>query len=215
VTSRYSTAPTRTRSSSITGAPFDHLIFRIRRLELEARCPRLERATAVRVPFSGGEGFATASYLRSLAALGSVSGNESAERLATTGLDLVATAVAAVTGLSADPEPRQRVRLSELKRCTRARLGDPRLTPATVARAQFVSVRQLHRLFAREQTTFGAFVREERLRRCASDLSDIKLEHVPIAEIAARWGYRSPAHFTRAFTARFGIGPRDFRRDAR
>ena len=96
-----------------------------------------------------------------------------------------------------------------------ARLGDPDLTPAAVAEAQFISVRQLHRLFAREQTTFGSFVREERLRRCGRDLSDSRLARVPIADIASQWGYRSPAHFTRAFTAHFGVGPRDFRRSMR
>jgi AraC-like DNA-binding protein len=193
---------------------FEHLIFRVPRGELDMRCMGLERATAVRVPLDSGEGSLTAPYLRSLAALKTVAGGESAERLVATGLDLIATALAAAAGLTADPESRERAGLNELKQYVLARLGDPELSPASVARGRFISVRQLHRLFALERTTFGGFVRDERLRRCARDLSDPHLAKLPIAEIAARWGYRSPPHFTRAFTSRFGLGPREFRRNA-
>ena len=93
---------------------FEHLIYRVPRSELDARCPRLERATAVRVPLASGEGSLTAPYLRSLAALKSVAANESAERLASTGLDLLATALAAAAGLTADPESREHARLDRL-----------------------------------------------------------------------------------------------------
>lgn len=195
-----------------TGAAFEHLIFRVPRAHLDARCSGLERATAVRVPFDSGEGTLAAPYLRSLASLKSVTGNQSAERLAESGLDLLATAIAAASGLTADPESRERARFNELTRHVLSRLGDPDLSPASVASAQFMSVRQLHRLFANERTTFGGFVRGERLRRCARDLSDPRLARLPVADIAAPWGYRSPAHFTRAFTAHFGLGPREFRR---
>jgi AraC-like DNA-binding protein len=36
-----------------------------------------------------------------------------------------------------------------------------------------------------------------------------------LAEIAARWGFRSAAHFTRAFRARYGLTPAEHRRAAR
>jgi AraC-like DNA-binding protein len=194
---------------------FDHLIFCVPRAQLDARCARLDRATAVRVALDSVEGSLTSPYLRSLATLSSVIGSESAERLGATALDLLATALAAAAGLTADPESRELAQLGALKRHALARLGEPELSPVSVARAQFMSVRQLHRMFARENTTFGRFVREERLRRCARDLSDERFARLPIADIAARWGYRGPAHFTRAFTDRFGVGPREFRRSAR
>jgi AraC-like DNA-binding protein len=194
---------------------FEHLIFRVPRDELDMRCRGLERATAVRVALDSGEGSLTAPYLRSLAALKTVVGGDSAERLARTGLDLIATALGAAAGLTADPESRERTELNELEQYVLARLGDPELSPASVAGGRFISVRQLHRLFALERTTFGAFVRDERLGRCARDLSDQQLGKLSIAEIAARWGYRSPPHFTRAFKSQFGLGPREFRRNAR
>jgi len=52
---------------------------------------------------------------------------------------------------------------------------------------------------------------QARLRRCREDLADPRHAHGTISEIAQRWGYRSPAHFTRTFAARFGLDPRDFR----
>jgi AraC-like DNA-binding protein len=94
--------------------------------------------------------------------------------------------------------------LARAKQRTISRIADPDLSPAIVAEASFVSVRQLHRLFAADGTTFGTFLREERLRRCRADLADPRLEHEP--------GSRSPAHFSRLFTARYGITPRAFRR---
>jgi AraC-like DNA-binding protein len=77
-----------------------------------------------------------------------------------------------------------------------------------------ISVRQVHRLFAAEGLTFGSWVREQRLRRCRDDLADPRHCHHTVAEIAARWGFRSPAHFTRAFQSRYGITPADYRRRA-
>jgi len=93
-----------------------------------------------------------------------------------------------------------------------ARRSDPGLSPEAVAGVGYVSVRQLHRLFARDGLTFGWWVREHRLRRCRDDLADQRLSQVTIAEIAARWGFRSAAHFSRAFRARYGITPADHRR---
>jgi AraC-like DNA-binding protein len=191
---------------------FEHLIYRIPRSELDARCPGLARATAVRVPIASDEGRLAASYLCTLARTSQPMRPTSEERLSATALDLLATALGAAAGLDADPESDRRRCMAQLKQYALARVGDPELSPETVARAAFVSVRQLHRLFEEEEMTFGAFVREERLRRCHRDLADPRLAWMSVAEIARRSGYRSAAHFTRAFTARYGVRPRDVRR---
>jgi AraC-like DNA-binding protein len=110
---------------------------------------------------------------------------------------------------------RRRSLAGELKRYALAHLGDPALSPKAAARASYISVRQLHRLSAHHGTSFGAWVREQRLRRCRDDLAGQQLSHRAIAEIATRWGFRSPAHFTRAFHARYGITPAELRRTTR
>ena len=43
------------------------------------------------------------------------------------------------------------------------------------------------------------------------DLAFRSLAHLAIAEVATRWGFRSAAHFSRAFAARFGVTPSEFR----
>src|SRR6266851_8157543 len=40
--------------------------------------------------------------------------------------------------------------------------------------------------------------------RCREDLSDHQVSHRGVAEVAIRWGFRSAAHFTRVFHARYG-----------
>ena len=48
-------------------------------------------------------------------------------------------------------------------------LGDADLTPAAVAAAHHVSLRQLHRLFETQETTVAAWIRHRRLERCRRD----------------------------------------------
>jgi AraC-like DNA-binding protein len=94
------------------------------------------------------------------------------------------------------------------------RLGDPELAPTTIAAAQFISVRYLHRLFEDEETTVADWIRRRRLERCARGLADPALSAEPVGEIGARWGLTSPAHFSRLFRAAYGASPADYRRRA-
>ena len=200
-------------SVSFTGpGAFEHVIYQIPRASLDARTD-LGGATALRVPAASGAGQLASPYLRTLARPGAAAdGVPPGPSFLDAGLDLAVGALRAVAGCA---PPRHGAVAGGLRDHALARLGDPRLSPEAVARAGYVSVRQLHRLFAREGTTFGRWVREQRLRRCAEDLADPRLRHLSIAEIAARWGFRSAAHFTRAFRARYGVSPADHRRACR
>jgi AraC-like DNA-binding protein len=185
---------------------FDHLIIRIPREQLDSRCARLERATSVAIRARSEPGGLVSSSLRAVGAI------EDGARFVDPILDLLAGALLQAAGVVAAPVPRRRRTLEALKRYTLSHLGDPALSPARVAGACFVSVRQLHRLFAQEGPTFGTFLREARLHGCRCDLADPKLASLTIGEIARRRGYRSTSVFTRAFTERYGTGPRAFRR---
>jgi len=190
---------------------FAHLIYQIPRASLDAR--RLAGgATALRVAAASAPGRLAFPYLRTLAAPGwPPAGEAPGEAFTDIALDLVAGALRAVAGHHDGPPPRGAARIHELKTYALAHLGDPGLSPRSAARASYISVRQLHRLFAREGLSFAAWAREQRLRRCRDDLADPRLRHLAISGIAERWGYRSQAHFTRAFSARFGVTPREFR----
>ncbi|MFG1952873.1 helix-turn-helix domain-containing protein [Micromonospora sp. NPDC048830] len=93
-------------------------------------------------------------------------------------------------------------------------LGDPDLSPQAVADAHHVALRTLHRLFADEEETVAGTIRR-RLERCRRDLTDPLLADRPVQAIAARWGFRDKAHFSRAFRAAYGTSPRAYREGRR
>jgi AraC-like DNA-binding protein len=204
---------TRPYSVSFTGpGAFEHVIYQVPRASLDARSD-VGAATALPVRAASGAGQLASPYLRTLARPEPpADGLPPGESFADAGLDLAVGALRAAAGY---PQPRRQAMAGGLREYALARLGDPGLSPGTVARAGYVSVRQLHRLFAGEGLTFGRWLREQRLRRCREDLANPRLRHLAIAEIAARWGFRSAAHFTRAFGARYGITPAGYRRTCR
>lgn len=90
-------------------------------------------------------------------------------------------------------------------------LGDSELTPASIARAHFVSLRQLHRLFEDSGETVAARIRSRRLERCRDDLSDPLQRSMPVGAIGLRWGFRSPSQFGATFKEATGMTPNEFR----
>lgn len=168
--------------------------------------PHLHRATALSVKAGSAAGRLVFPVLTTLALDGGTA------PFVDSILDPVGSALGEAAGLTGPPLSRGQRTLEELKRYTLAHLATPDLSPASVAQACFVSSRQLHRLFEREGTTFGTFVKEARLARVQRDLTDPAMASLTIAEIGHRHAYRQPAVLTRAFTQRYGTGPREFRR---
>ena len=203
--------PTRPYSIVFRGpGTFEHVIYQVPRASIDARCPA-GAMTAVRVPAASGAGRLASPYLQTLAQPAGPPGDLPQQAFIDAGLDLAIGALRTTVATGSQLDLRRRSLIGELKRYALAHLGDPALSPATAARASYISVRQLHRLFADEGISFGAWLREQRLRRCRDDLTNQQLTHHAVAEIAARWGFRSAAHFTRAFHARYGITPAGLR----
>ncbi|MFB7513193.1 helix-turn-helix domain-containing protein [Streptomyces sp. NPDC056144] len=90
-------------------------------------------------------------------------------------------------------------------------LGDPDLSPERIARAQGISVRYLHRLFEGEGTTVGQLIRQRRLEECGRELARRGRTAPTVSAVAQRWGFVSPAHFSRSFRAAYGVSPREWR----
>jgi AraC-like DNA-binding protein len=90
-------------------------------------------------------------------------------------------------------------------------LSDPDLSPESIAAANHLSVRSLHRMFATRQATVATSIRERRLERCRRDLLDPALRDRSVSSIAARWGIMNPSHFTRIFHQAYGAPPARYR----
>ncbi|MFD2032871.1 acetamidase/formamidase family protein [Ancylobacter dichloromethanicus] len=95
-----------------------------------------------------------------------------------------------------------------------ARLREPDLSVADIARAEGLSARYIQRLFEGQDRSFSDYVRHRRLEQCRLDLVNPQHADRSIAEIGFRWGFADPAHFSRVFSAAYAISPRDYRKSA-
>jgi AraC-like DNA-binding protein len=189
---------------------FEHLIIRVPRELLERRCADIARATGIAVRDTDRRGGLVTPILKRLTGLRDID-DGIVDGIIDPALDLLAYSLTLTAGLPGIRERHGTRTLNDIKRYTVSHHAESELSPARAASACSISVRQLHRLFADDSATFGEFLRETRLQQCRRDLSDPRLWRVPIAEIARSHGYRSSSVFTRAFTSRFGVGPRAFR----
>jgi AraC family transcriptional regulator, positive regulator of tynA and feaB len=94
------------------------------------------------------------------------------------------------------------------------RLGDPTLSPETLARTQGISLRYLHLLFSRKGLQVASWIRQKRLETCRSEIA-IAPATVTITSIALKWGFNDSSHFSRLFSHAFGISPSNYRRKVR
>jgi AraC-like DNA-binding protein len=101
----------------------------------------------------------------------------------------------------------QAARLDAARQHIELHLSDPALTPASVAAALGISVRQLHLLFEPTGTTFGQYVLRQRLLQCRDGIAGATGTTRKVVDIAFGWGFNSMATFYRAFAAEFGIPP--------
>jgi len=131
-------------------------------------------------------------------------------------VDLIAASLARLADKVSTPgvaTPRS-VHRMRVRRYINERLSAPDLAPAGIAAANAISVRYLHTLFQEEGTSVSRYIRDRRLVASARDLVDPRLAGLAIAEVAARNGFKDASHFTRAFTKKYGHGPREHRHAA-
>ncbi|RVU35768.1 helix-turn-helix domain-containing protein [Hwanghaeella grinnelliae] len=90
-------------------------------------------------------------------------------------------------------------------------LGDCALTLDRVAAAVSISRRYLHKLFESTGMSPRAWIQDQRLLRAREYIIGDAIGRRTITSIAFDCGFSDSAHFSRAFTQRFGLGPRAFR----
>jgi AraC-like DNA-binding protein len=140
-----------------------------------------------------------------------VVGTDPGDRLAGELLELVTTAAGAAPPPPAGSPPGDRALLAAVRAHVEEHLADPALDPRSIAAAHFVSVRQLHRLFAGEAETAARYVRRRRLERAREELARSGARDLPLAAVAHRCGFADPSVFGRAFRAAYGMTPSRYR----
>jgi AraC-like DNA-binding protein len=93
------------------------------------------------------------------------------------------------------------------------RLSEPGLNPATVARHFGISERYLRMVLQADGESFSAYLLRNRLMRGAQCLRDPKFAERTIMDIALDAGFSSATHFADAFKARYGMSPREYRKE--
>src|SRR5262249_1562793 len=127
--------------------------------------------------------------------------------------DLVATALGA-TGDAAELARRRGVRAARLravKRDVLANITSPDLSIGAVAGRNGITPRYLRMLFQDEDTSFTAFVPEERLERARRMIRDANRAERMISAVAFASGFNDLSYFNRVFRRRFGMTPSDLR----
>jgi AraC-like DNA-binding protein len=199
-----------------TGARPDvaSVIMQIPRAALPVHSNSLDRLTLNRFQGATGIGALLRHHLTNLMDQASQYVADDARRLAGVTLDLL-SAMLAQAARSEDvlaPETQHAVLRARVSEFIQRNLGDPDLTPASIAAAHQISVRYLHRLYQGQEMTIADGIRRGRLERIHRDLADPRLRARSISSIAARWGFLEPTQFSRAFRAAYRITPRDHRR---
>lgn len=164
----------------------------------------LRRSLRQVVPLDDGPGGVLPGFIASSIRHGPAMG-AAAERIGEAALHLLAATLGAV-GLPEDDAAAdaQRIRVIGY---ARRHLREPDLTHDRVAAALHMSPRTLHRLFEDEPYTVTEYIRVQRLAAARRELADPLFRQHSIAGVAARWGFPSQAHFTRAFQALYGMTP--------
>lgn len=192
--------------------PVDRVVAVIPHSQLHCRAPWLDRRPLNRMPASSPLSELLRFYLERLAGPECASPWEAAALT-----DNVCNIVALMTATTA--HERFSVRqfavlptLDQMLIMLRRHLADPDLSPGMVAARLGVSLRTLHNRFQDADTTFGKWILENRLLACQRALEDPRHASFTISQIAYGWGFNDLSNFSKAFKARFGVPPTEYRR---
>jgi AraC-like DNA-binding protein len=195
---------------------FKHFVLKIPRPALLSRLGNPNTITGSRIPGETGTGRITSRFFCELEQQLDSLDDLQANRLGEIGLDLLAASLASVSPICNLGESAIRnAWIAKIKVLANSRLGDPALSPGSVARGLGISVRYLNALFSSEELSFDRWIWERRLQKCHAALTDCSQLARSISDIAFGWGFSDMSHFSRSFRQRFGYSPREARRGVR
>ncbi|MFC7403255.1 helix-turn-helix domain-containing protein [Citricoccus sp. GCM10030269] len=189
-------------------------LFKVPKELVDAELPDLGSLTAVAVRADHGISRLASQLLLSLSQNDEARSDQASYSAVTSALTLAVTALREQTGAGREQRPAEAL-LADARMYISRHVADPRaVTPRQIASAVNISERYLFKLFEQAGTTPVRWARALRLDRAHNLLED-PAGHRSVKETAHAVGFSSPAHFSRAFTARFGQSPSDVREAAR
>jgi AraC-like DNA-binding protein len=202
-----SSVPLAVKLHAVTGQTWSSITTQIPRSMLSVPEKKVRRLLSVTIPLNEGIGGVLARWLADL--------NARADELTPADIPVLVSVttdlLASLLGRGTDGDHSLQVQIHDF---IRRHLADPSLSPSGIAAAHQISVRRLYQLFAEEDLTPAAWIRQSRLERCRRDLADANLRTRSIFTIASQWGFVDPAHFSRLFHAAYGTTPREYRHHA-
>jgi AraC-like DNA-binding protein len=196
----------------VFGGDFQQIVLMLPGAELRSELRQTEDLTASAVSGRRGAGHLMIEMIRTLAqdidALEPASAAavaHSVTQILVAGLrTLPAAQPAPVSSLTALHRARIRAYVQE-------HLADPALDVPRIAAALQLSPSSVHRVFAGEPCGVGEWIWAQRLERLARELAEPAQRRRSVSELAFGLGFNDAAHVSRAFKARFGCSPRDYR----
>jgi AraC-like DNA-binding protein len=91
-------------------------------------------------------------------------------------------------------------------------LGDPELSPKSIAAVLKTSPRYVHTIFTRDDETLCRYILRRRLEESARLLGAASHRSLSVSAIAFDHGFASGTNFGKVFRERFGITPTEYRR---
>ncbi|MDY7099924.1 MAG: helix-turn-helix domain-containing protein [Actinomycetota bacterium] len=192
-------------------APFEQLVVQFDRDALVARNVDLPTSVARRCRGDAGVGAVASTFVRTLRHHEDALAEHQRADLGRRALDLLATALAEATGNTAPGDAVRAINRRRVLAYVDAHLEDRHLAVADVADAFGVSVRTIQKLFADDELTLSGRIRHSRLERARIALRDPRRAHHSVTRIAHDHHFGDAAHFSRAFKAAYGCGPRAYR----
>lgn len=191
---------------------FTQIILQVPRLQLTRRVGTTVNVTAMTFTPEHPLEKLTSEFLRGVSQLAGHVSPETACRLTSQGLDLLAVSMTERMANAAPcPSSHRAAMLLRIKAYIEAHLGDPDLSLVQTAAELGLSARYINELLSDDQTSFRRYLLARRLEQCRRCLASPKQSNLHINEIAFAWGFNDLAHFSRAFKQRFGMPPREWR----
>ncbi len=189
------------------------VVLQIPRSALPLRPERVDSLLARRIPADSGTPAVLGDFLSTLIAQAPSCRRSELAGLGSIALDLATACLAQQLGSphQAPAEARAQEMTRRVMRFIDNNLGDPDLTPQTVADRHNISLRCLYGLFRDQPVSVAARIRQGRLERARADLARPESSRQPVQTIAFRWGFSSATAFSRAFRDAYGITPTEHR----